>query len=235
MGSTRLPGKVMMNICGKPLLGWIIERVKETTLINKIIIATTKKNQDHILAELAKEYDIEAFRGKDQDVLERFYETACFFIKKDNIKEKDLIIARVCADNPLVDPWEVDRAIGFFLKSDYDYVFNHIPAFDNGYPNGLGAEVFSFKILKKLWLKTNKKTHREHVTKYIWDNLDCFSIGVIKAPQSMQGPSIKLDVNTKRDLSLIKKLYTKLIEKYNNKCFNSVEIIKTARYLFKNI
>jgi len=234
MGSTRLPGKVMMDICGKPLLAWIIERMKETVLTDRIIVATTKKDQDEVIIDLAKRYDVDVFRGDEKDVLGRFYEAASFFMKKDKIEEDNLVIVRVCADNPLVDPWEVDRIIGFFLKSGYEYVFNHIPAFDNGYPNGLGVEVFGFKILKELWFKAKEESHREHVTKYIWDNPNSFSIGILKAPPSIYEPSLELDVDTQKDLDWIKKVYSRLIELYGNKCFNAVEIIDAARFLSKN-
>jgi len=235
MGSTRLPGKVMMDICGKPLLAWIIERMEETVLTDRIIVATTKKDQDEVIIDLAKRYDVDVFRGDERDVLGRFYEAASFFMKKDKIEEDNLVIVRVCADNPLVDPLEVDRIIGFFLKSGYEYVFNHIPAFDNGYPNGLGAEVFSFKILKELQSKAKDESHREHVTKYIWDNPNEFPIGALKAPLSIRAPFLRLDVDTKEDLEWIRKVYSKLTELYGNKCFNTVEIISVAQSLLKQV
>jgi len=116
MGSTRLPGKSMMPLAGKPLILRIIERVKRATTLDCIVLATTQKAQDDVLCDIAREQHIEVFRGPEMDLVERYYQAAREF--------KADIVVRLPADNPVVEPQEIDRIVKHFIGSDDDFSSN---------------------------------------------------------------------------------------------------------------
>ena len=199
MGSKRLPGKMMREIAGEPLLKLIFDRLKRSKKVDKIILATSTSDENDILKKLAIKESIECYRGSEDDVLDRFYQVAQ--------REKDfMFIVRVCGDNPLTDPLEVDRLISFHQREEYDYSFNHIPYDDNGYPDGIGAEILSKDKLEYIWKKTYQTHQREHCFDYIWDNMSQFNVGVLRARKSIRRPDIKLDVNTEEDLTFLRSL-----------------------------
>jgi spore coat polysaccharide biosynthesis protein SpsF (cytidylyltransferase family) len=156
MGSTRLPGKVMANICGKPVLVHIIDRLKGCKLLDDIVIATTVNNIDDIIFNAVKNYDksIGLFRGSEENVLERYYLAA----KKFNVG----VVVRVTSDDPLIDPTVVDDLINEFLMNSCDYVSNSL---NRTFPLGLDAEVFSFDALERAHQNASQDYEREHVTK----------------------------------------------------------------------
>jgi spore coat polysaccharide biosynthesis protein SpsF len=221
MGSTRLPGKMLLDLCGKPLVQRVLERVRNSKLVDKFILAVPDTKENDKLADFADENNFYLFKGSEEDVLDRFYRAVTSF----NNPDADSLIVRVCADNPFVDPGEIDRAIDFFTHNNFDYVFNNIPALGNNYPNGLGAEVFGFGILKKVWEKAKSPSHREHVTKYIWDNEKEFNIGTLKAPSSIAYPKIRIDIDTQQDLEKVRLIYERLIKKSKDRIFSAAEII----------
>jgi len=226
VGSTRLPRKVLLDLCGKSVIQRVLERIKNSVLVDKFILAMPDTPENDILSNFAKTNDFYLFRGNENDVLDRFYQATRDLC---NNQQDELIIIRVCADNPFVDSYEIDRLIGFFLKGDYDYAFNHIPALDNMYPDGLGAEILKFSVLKYIWEKADRLVQKEHVTKYIWDNMKEFRIGVLKAPPSIAYPEIKLDVDTEEDFKWLEKLYRKLIKRNGEVNFSGAEIVACAQ------
>ena len=188
MGSTRLPNKMMLSLKGKPIIEWVVKRVQTSKLIDKIIVAIPNIKKDDILENYLKNFlKVDIFRGSESNVLNRFYEAV------KNEKAKNII--RVCADNPLICGEEIDNLINFFEKNRCDYAYNHIPK-NNLYPDGLGAEIISFKLLK--WLNENVKEekHKEHCFSYIWDNQDKFIIKTFNPKKELQYPNIKLDIDT---------------------------------------
>jgi len=198
MGSSRYPGKVLKKISNISLIEWVIKRVKNSKKIKKIILATTSNKVDDVLVKIAKKNKILIYRGKNKNVLNRFYETA----KKYKINT----IVRVCADNPFVDSDQIDLLVSMYKKKNYDYICNHQNKLNSNYADGFGAEIFSFSILEKMHTFVKNKSQREHITKYIWDNLNKFKILSIRAPKSLAYPKLKFDINTKKDLDLINKL-----------------------------
>ncbi|MBI2251215.1 MAG: spore coat biosynthesis protein F [Armatimonadetes bacterium] len=214
MGSKRFPGKVMALISGKPLIAHIIQRLKKSREIEKIVLAASEMKENDILEEIAKKEKIDIFRGRENNVLERFYGV----IKKYNPRH----IVRICADNPLIDAGEIDKIIHHHIKSKADYSFNHIPAMNNNYPDGLGAEIFKSNIISEIYKKTKIKRHLEHINEYIWDNLKKFHVETLKAPSEIAYPEIKLDVDTKKDLNFIRDIYKNL---YKGKYFGGKRII----------
>ena len=156
MGSTRLPGKVLMELEGKPLLQRVVERVKRAKKIDEIIIATTKNKEDKKLTEFAEKLKVKSYAGSEDDVLDRYYQAAKKFGAEN--------IVRITSDCPLIDPEIVDDIISYYLNNDFDYVSNTISP---TYPDGLDTEVFSFKALERAWKEAKKGFEREHVTPYI--------------------------------------------------------------------
>lgn len=212
--STRLPKKVIKIIEGKPVLWHVIERVKRVRNINKVILATTDKKEDDILEKIAKKLNIPVFRGSENDVLDRYYQTAKVF-------RIDPIV-RITADCPLLDPKVVEKVVDFYLKGNYDYVSNvHPPTF----PDGLDVEVFSFKTLKKIWEKAKLSSEREHVTSYISNHPWMFKTGNVRSPKDLN--YLRLVLDEKEDLILIRKIYKELYNK--NPFFGLEEILELFR------
>ena len=197
MGSTRLPGKTITEICETPLLQHIIERMKYSTLINDLVVATTESKEDDVIIDLCHKLKIKSFRGSERDVLDRFYRCA----KKYNA---DFII-RITADDPFKDPVVVDRIIGEILEGEYDYVSNTIHP---TYPEGLDVEVFTFEALGQAWRESSTTLHREHVTPYMWLNPNKFKIKNIKNERNLSNMRWTLD--TPEDLAFTKAVYEEL-------------------------
>ena len=196
MGSTRLPGKVLKEILEKPLLWYLVERLKLVKKANKIIIATSTSKTNQSIIEFAKINDIEYFVGSEDDVLDRYFKSAKFF-------NGDIII-RITADCPLMDPNLIDKGLELFLDGNYDYLSNvHPPT----YPDGYDIEIFSFKALETAWKKAELPSEREHVTAYIWKHHQEFIIGNFENDVDLS--NYRLTVDTPEDLALIKKVIEK--------------------------
>ena len=227
MGSSRLPGKMMMDLAGEPLLNWVLSRVKKAKLTDSTILATSDRATDDPLVELAQQLNVPAFRGSETDVLGRFLEAA-------SLSRADHVI-RVCGDNPLIAPEEIDRLVEFFEKVlqagkniiDRLYAFNFASKMGNGYPDGFGAEILSRILLEKLANLDHELASREHVTKYIWDHPEQFMIRTFSAPKEIAYPSVKLDVDSQEDLNKMRSLCVGL-----NKESSAQEIINTYKKEF---
>ena len=161
MGSTRLPNKVMKKIVGVPTIGIILKRLKKIKKANKVIVATSNKKENLPLLEYLKKIKASYFCGKEDDVLNRFYQVAS--------KYKAKIIVRITADCPLVDVKIVDEFIKKFKKNKPDYLSNCAPW---TYPDGLDVEVFSYELLKKVERKATKSQREEGgvILRYLRDN-----------------------------------------------------------------
>ena len=200
-GSTRLPGKILMKIKNKSLLYYGINQVRHSNKIDKIVVATTKKTQDDQVAKLSASYDVEVYRGNENDVLDRYYQCAKIF-------NADTIV-RITSDCPLIDPALIDRCIMEFQNADYDYISNanklekdswvyHL----NGFPLGFAVEVFTFNALERAWKDAKKPSEREHVTQYIPNNPKLFKIGSIENFNDFS--DIHLAIDHQADFDLVK-------------------------------
>ena len=218
MGSTRLPGKVLMNIKGKSIIDWILDRVLSSNLIDKVVVAIPSNRANDALYDHLKKRQIDIFRGDEDDVLSRILNAGVYF-KAENI-------IRICADNPLVDSEQLDFLIKFFRDNQCDYCYNHIPK-KNKYPDGLGGEISSLKVLKKIDQLAILKNHREHCFSYIWDNLNDFKVLTFNPPDNrIFFPQIRLDVDNIED-------YEKICSLDINPKMSSFEIIdayKKSKY-----
>ena len=188
MGSTRLSNKMLLSLHGKPIIEWVVKRVQKAKLIDKIIVATPDTRENDILAECIKTLGVDNFRGSEDNVLERFFYSA---------RNTDAThIIRVCADNPLIDGEEIDNLINFYFKNPCDYAYNHIPQ-NNLYPDGLGAEMISYKLLKKLYETVKNKRHKEHCFSYITDNHSSFNIKTFNPLNKiLERPDLRFDIDT---------------------------------------
>jgi spore coat polysaccharide biosynthesis protein SpsF len=156
MTSTRLPGKILKNICGKPMLELQVERLRQIHSAPEIWIATTTNKEDEPTVELAKKLRIPFFRGSEHDVLSRYYECAK--------TAKATWVMRVTADCPLIDPDVLEEILKLFTQAPDHYVQNVV---ERTYPRGLDAEVFAFEALEDAYKNALSPTDREHVTPYI--------------------------------------------------------------------
>ncbi|TXE19094.1 LPS biosynthesis protein [Psychroserpens burtonensis] len=158
-GSTRLPNKVLLKIEDKTLLQIHIDRIKQAEQVDDIFIATTVEPADDVIVNLAESLDVKYYRGSENDVLDRFYQT---------VKEiQPDFIVRLTSDCPLIDPKLLDEVISEAKEEDLDYYANII---EERYPDGQDIEVFKFSALEKAWKETTLKSDREHVTPYIRNN-----------------------------------------------------------------
>lgn len=198
VGSSRLPGKVLKEICGKTVLEHDINRLKLAFNIDEIVIATTVEQQDDKIVDEANRLGIKYFRGSENDVLSRYY-----FAAKENNAD---VIVRVTSDCPLLDCNVCDKVIKYYIdNSNFDYVSNTIK---RTYPRGLDVEVFSMNSLKKAFLNAKKYSEREHVTPYIWANKEIFRIGQVC--NNVDSSDLRITLDTEEDFELIKSIYEKL-------------------------
>jgi spore coat polysaccharide biosynthesis protein SpsF len=225
MGSQRLPGKSLMEIAGKPLLWYVIERVKKAKSLDSIILATSTKPENNPLCHFAEGMNVEVFRGSELDVLSRYVEVG----KGANAD----IIVRICADNPLVDPEEIDRIVYQHISLGNDYSFNHVPSTNNNYPDGFGAEVVNAPVLYSLSTLSLTPEEREHVTLHITRNPGNFSIRSCCAPYEIMGPDINLDIDTPEDFERMKN-FIEFLPQEIIPFWTAREIVKYYRIFFKN-
>ena len=202
MSSTRLPGKVMMEILGKPLLWHTINRLRQSKRIEKIIIATTDNNSEKKIVELSIDNNIDFFCGNEEDVLDRYYQAALKF----NIDH----IVRITADCPVIDPQVVDKVIVAYLNNlgNVDYASNtHPPT----YPDGLDTEIFSFDALETASKEAKKKFQREHVTPFLWEQHDRFKQINVENDEDLS--FLRWSVDEEKDFIFIENIFQELFPK----------------------
>ena len=161
--STRFPFKIMKDLCGKNILERILERVKKVKLIDEIIVATTKREEDDIIVNIAKKNAVSYFRGSTNNLIDRYYKA---------VKDKKFShILRLPSDNPIPDFEEFDRLIKYHINSKNDFSSNICDFLNNGYPDGIGVEIYSLKTIKKIWELEKNKYNQEHITPCIYNYL----------------------------------------------------------------
>lgn len=223
MGSTRLPGKVMKDLKGKPVLWHVIERVKQSKNIDQIIIATTTAKRDKIIFEKAKEWGVNAYQGSEEDVLARYYEAA---------KEYGVdTVVRITSDCPLIDPQVIDEVIKFYITNNYDLVTNAGPQMEvRTYPRGLDTEVFSFVMLEKSYNNAKKEYQKEHVTPFIYEK----SNNIFYYKNDENYSFYRLTLDEKEDWIFIKKIYDNLYYgEHNFYLKDIINLLKTRPTLTK--
>ncbi|MFX0092660.1 MAG: cytidylyltransferase domain-containing protein, partial [Candidatus Hodarchaeota archaeon] len=199
MRSTRLPGKVMKRLANKPVLWHVVSRLKHAKMIDQIVVATTNLPEDRVIVEFCLSNNIDYFCGSSQDVLSRYYETAKQF--------QASIVVRITADSPVIEPKIIDKMIERFNEKNesgnpLDYLSNRIV---RSFPPGLIAEVFSFKVLSIAQREAMKDYEREHVTPFIYQHPDRFSL--VNFQQKEDHTHFRLTLDIEEDYELITLIY----------------------------
>jgi spore coat polysaccharide biosynthesis protein SpsF (cytidylyltransferase family) len=163
--SKRLPGKVLKKILGTTVLKRVVQQVKKSKKISKIIIATSKHKTDKKIINFCKKNKILCISGPLNNVFKRFYSII--------VHEHCKSFVRISADSPLIDPSLIDRAVTIFSKNRYDIVTNVFP---RTFPKGFSVEVVNSKLILDFLLKIKKKRYKEHLTTFFYDNYNNFKI-----------------------------------------------------------
>lgn len=204
MGSTRLPGKVLKKVGEKPLLLHMIERVRKSKKLDKIIVATSVLEKDDVIEDFCKENNVDCFRGSESDVLKRYYECA----KNYNLDT----VVRLTADCPLIDFCMIDKCLEEFNTNiELSYYANTCPADASMYPNGSDVEVFSFNALEKANTLEISPEGREHVTYYMCREKEFFKTGILKNSHDWSG--YRYTVDNLEDFEVISFLFDEINKK----------------------
>jgi len=195
--STRLPGKVLKPILGKPMLLRQIERVRRAERIDRFMVATSTDASDNAIENLCRENSIPCSRGSLNDVLDRFYQAA-------RPLHPDHVV-RLTGDCPLADPSLIDEIIAFHIEGGFDYTGNTI---EQTYPDGLDVEVVKFAGLEAAWREASLPSEREHVTPFIYRHPDRFTLGSYRNTTDLS--SLRWTVDEPLDFELVTKIYEAL-------------------------
>lgn len=209
VGSSRLPNKVMLELGGMSVLEQVVYRVRKSTFIDEVLVATTIQPQDLAIVRLCSEQGIRVFCGSEDDVLDRYYQAA-------KLIQPDHVI-RITADCPLIDPEIIDRVIQVHLDGGYDYTSNVIT---ESFPDGEDVEIMRFEVLKSAWTEANMASQREHVTQYIIHN-DKYKKYNVTNEVDLSDKRWTLD--NEEDYELIKEIYQRL--SVNHQIFGIKEIL----------
>jgi spore coat polysaccharide biosynthesis protein SpsF len=213
MGSSRLPKKVLLDLAGKSVLEQVVDRVKNSSLVDEIIVATTIEKQDLEIIKLCANQGIRVFCGSENDVLDRYYQAAKLF--------NPVNVIRITADCPLIDPAVIDQVIKAHLDGNYDYTSNVIR---ETFPDGEDVEIMKFSTLKEAWDEANLASQREHVTQYILNN-DKYKKCNVVYNEDLSNKRWTLD--NEEDYLLIREIYKKV---YNsNKTFGIKDILNVLK------
>ena len=223
MGSTRLPGKSMMDLAGAPLVGRILERVKRCTQLDDLVLAIPDTKEDAVLKRLGESYGVKVFCGSEKDLVERYYQAAVW--------SKADIIGRLPADNATPEPSEIDRIVHHHLALGRPGFSSNLSVIgDSDYPDGIGAEMFNFSLLKDVRERHHDPRQREHVHLNFFDysagqaaDAQWCPISTVKCPAKFRRPDLVLDVNTQEQYEFMHQLYAYLYPK--NPEFHITDII----------
>jgi spore coat polysaccharide biosynthesis protein SpsF len=215
MSSSRLPGKILADIAGQPMLQRVFIRTSRAATVAETIFATTTDPSDDPVAEYCDYSGIPFRRGSLYDVLDRYYQTAK--------QAKADFIVRITADCPVIDPALIDDVVHTLLEGRYDFVCNRLPPpWQRTYPIGLDVEACTFKVLEKAWKEAKEPQHREHAMPYLYEGVELTRQSrTLETGVSPRGYTIALlhfttdfgdyrwTVDTPEDLEFIRKIYTR--------------------------
>ena len=198
MGSSRLPGKVLADIGGKPMLLHVVLRARRAQTPGRVIVATTTDPGDDPIVEFCRAKGIPCFRGDAMDVLDRYYQAARAFNGR--------TIVRLTADCPLIDPSEIDRTLRAFFDSKVDFAANRLPPpWKRTTPIGMDTEVVRFDALERAWREAEEKYEREHVMPYFYDQEGRFKTLLVDHEPDLG--HLRLTVDTPEDLTLVRNIF----------------------------
>lgn len=198
MGSSRLPGKVLLDIGGEPMLNRVVLRTRRAQFLGQVVVATTTDSSDDPVASFCRSQGFPCFRGDPFDVLDRYYQAACLFQAR--------TIVRLTGDCPLIDPGEIDRTLMAFSRANVDFAANRLPPpWKRTTPIGMDTEVVTFDALSRAWREADAKYAREHVMPYIYEEHGRFNIIMVDHDPDLS--HLRLTVDTHEDLALVREIY----------------------------
>ena len=200
MGSTRLPGKVLLNLEDKTVLEHVVDRVRSSKQVDDVVVATTISKDDLRIVKLCANLGVSVYCGSEDDVLDRYYQAAKLF-KAENI-------VRITSDCPVIDPKIIDDAITLHIKNDVDYTSNTLKV---TYPDGQDVEVFTFSSLKTAWKDAKLASEREHATPYIRNNPEIFKHASLEYKEDLSQKRWTLD--NAEDMEFLRLVYKYLYNK----------------------
>jgi len=208
-GSSRLPGKVLMDIVGHPMFSRVVQRTRQARMLSDVVLATSTEPRDEPLVTLAARLDVPCFRGSEGDVLNRFVGAAEAF-------NADLVV-RLTADCPLLDGGVIDRVVRVFQESrGIDYVSNTL---ERTYPRGLDTEVFTRDALVRAHLEARLPYEREHVTPYIYRHPELYSLRSVTHTSDLS--AYRLTVDEPADLAMVRQIY----QHFQDRSFTFLDVI----------
>lgn len=188
--STRLPGKVLMDIGGRTMLAWVVQRTRRAETVDQIVVATTDSPADDAVVAESERLEAQAFRGSREDVLERYHKAAGTYAAD--------VIVRITADCPLLDPKEVDRVVRHLLEHPgLDYTGT-----GETYPEGYGVEAFRRSALEVADREAGLSSEREHVTPFLWKNANRFALKRLELPEDLS--DFRVTVDEDADLRVVR-------------------------------
>lgn len=201
MGSERLPGKVLADIHGKPMLAWVVERVAKARTLHELLVATTTELPDNDIEKLCVERGFQVFRGHPTDVLDRYYQAA-LSIQAD-------VIVRLTGDCPLIDPDLIDEVVQAYLTAEppIDFATNRLPN-QRTYPIGTDVEVCDFEALRRAWKDADQPYQREHVMPYLYEAAGRAKILILRNDRNLGQQ--RWAVDEKGDLEFVRRVYAEL-------------------------
>ena len=198
MGSSRLPGKVLKDIGGKPMLQRVVVRARRARSLGRVVVATTTDPGDDLLADFCRRQGFPVFRGHPYDVLDRYYQAAKYFDAE--------IIVRLTADCPVIEPREIDRTVLAFLDARVDFAANRLPPpWHRTTPIGMDTEVVTFQALERAWREADAKYAREHVMPYLYEEPGRFE--TLLVDHDPDWGSLRLTVDTPEDLEMVREVF----------------------------
>ena len=200
MGSSRLPGKVLLDLAGRPVLWHAVSRVQKASLVDQVLVATTDQPSDEPIRRFCAEQAVQCFGGSEQDVLDRFVQAARFA----GGTESDAIV-RITADCPLIDPTVIDQVVAAYRQVGADYVSNVQPP---TFPDGLDVEVFRFSALLTAWREAKLISEREHVTPYLRNHPEKFSAHNVTHDTDLS--ALRWTLDEPADYSLLQRIVAEL-------------------------
>jgi spore coat polysaccharide biosynthesis protein SpsF len=201
MGSERLPGKVLREVKGRPLLWYLARQLSWCRSLDEVAVATSDRPPDEAIERFARKEGLRVFRGSERDVLDRYRRAADAF-------DADYVV-RVTADCPLLCPTAVDRTATNHFESGCDYTMNDVPA---ALPRGYDVEIFSREVLERIDRAARRPAEREHVTVYAYTHPEEFSVNVFRDEEFPRFPTGRLCVDTAEDFEAVKRVIENIYE-----------------------
>jgi spore coat polysaccharide biosynthesis protein SpsF len=196
MGSSRLPGKVLLDLGGATVLARVVRRLERSQQISQIVVATTTVPADEAIVNECERLQVSCFRGSEDDVLDRYYQAARLY-------SADTVV-RITSDCPLIDPMLVDETIRVFKDECTDYASDVLP---RTYPRGLDSEVFTSAALERAWREAREPYQREHVTPYLYEHPESFRLA--SARGDVDHSRYRWTLDTPEDLELLRAIYSR--------------------------